>query len=559
MNIKTTSRFQQTSIRPLHSSAAKLLMKNLSQATTIGVCVALLLSGCSALPSSQNEVLGRKIDLGPMHSAIVDGSARMFEGQHLLREQVEQKREIPLPAAPAAPDPLQAKKISMSMQDARIGQLLWVLAGEFGLSLSIQPSVLSMTQVANLHLQNVTGREALNLILEVFDVDGQLADGRILRVSQQQEKVFSLDALTGKSFIDLSVGGDLFGSGSSKGSQSLKDALTLGGEFGERGDGFEQLTKTVEALLSDNGTGREKARFGLDRSGGMLYVKASPSRIAAVEALLSKGMKYRQRQVQIEAQLVDVQLSEGSQLGIDWTLLNNRVAGRLGAEPATALGASGPLGNFRLGDRSLTIPAQQIGLPGGGGVLLTGRTFTAALNALQTFGTVKVLSNPTIRVRNGTPAVLTVGTSSRYVQKITSNQMQNGSGTSTSNDVQTDSVFSGVVVGVSAVIKSDGSVELFIRPSQTEVQERSLALIDVGQGSKVTLPVINTKSITTTLNMLNGETVIIGGLISQQVGNGGSGLPGLSQMSGFESIFGSKNDLSSARELVVILRLRVIE
>lgn len=518
----------------------------------------MILTGCSTVPVSRNETLSQKLPLESMQAAVVDGSSQLFEEQHALRERIEQKSETLLPTPPKASDPLQAKKISMSMQDARIGQLLWVLAGEFGLSLSIHPSVLSMTQVANLHLQNVTGREALELILEIFDVDGQLVDGRILRVSQQQEKIFNLDTLTGKSFIDLSVGGDLFGSGSGKGSQSLKDALTLGGEFGERGDGTEQLLKTIESLLADNGTGSEKARFGVDRAGGTLYVKASPSRVAAVQALLDRGMKFRQRQVQIEAQLVDVQLSEGSQLGIDWTLLNSRVAARLGSESATAMSTSDTLGNFRIGDRSLTIPAQQIGLPGGGGALLTGRSFTVALNALQTFGTVKVLSNPTIRVRNGTPALLTVGTNSRYVQKITSNQTQSGSGTSVSNDVQTDSVFAGVVVGVSAVIKSDGAVELFIRPSQTEVQERSLALVDVGQGSKVTLPVINTKSITTTLNILTGETVIIGGLISQQLGSGGSGLPGVSRLSGLESIFGTKSDSSSARELVVILRVRVI-
>ena len=483
----------------------------------------LFLASCSStLPSSPKDILSKEVPLDAMQSAVVEGAERLFDEQEALRLKLEKKvppRDVPVPLVT---DPLGTKKISLSMQDARIGQLLWVLAGEFDLSLSIQPSVLAMTQVANLHLQQVTGREALDHILAVFDVDGQLSAGKILTVNQQREKVFYLDALTGKSFIDVSVGGDLFGSGGAKGASNLRDAITLGGEFGERVDGFEQLLKTVESVLGESAPGREKARFGLDRMGGTLFVRASPSRVAAVQMLLEKGSEFRQRQVQIEAQLVDVQLSEGSQLGIDWTLLNNRVAARLGAESASASGIAGMLGNLRLGDRTLTIPAQQIGAAAGGGVLIAGRNFTAALNALRSFGSVKVLSNPTIRVRNGVPAVLTVGSSTRYVQSVKSNVNTSGSGSLTSNEVVTDSVFSGVVVGVSAVVKSDGSVELFIRPSQSEVQDKSLALIEVGSGAKLTLPVINTKSITTTLNMLNGETVIIGGLISQQVGGGGT-------------------------------------
>lgn len=540
-------------------------MKHFSYIRFSVLSAALGLAACAnTLPSTPKDTLVKDVPSESLQSAVLEGSARLFDEHDALRLKVERQPTVAEPVVPVVVDPLAAKKISMSIRDAHIGQLLWILANEFNLSLSVQPSVLAMTQVASLHLQKVTGREALDQILAAFDVDAKLSDGKVLMVTDQQEKVFYLEALSGKSYIDVASGGDVFGAGAAKGTNSLRDAMTVTSELGDRTDSYEQLIKVVDAILADrekadSGSGREKPRYGLDRAGGTLYVKASPSKVAAVKALLDRGNEFRQRQVQIEAQLVDVQLSEGSQLGIDWTILGNRVAARLGADVANvASGSSAVLPGLRLVDRALTIPAQDVGVAGGGGALLTGQAFSAAINALRTFGAVKVLSNPTIRVRNGIPAMLTVGTNTRYVQKISSSSSQNGVSTTASMDVQTDSVFSGIVVGVSAVVKSNGRIELFVRPSQSQVQNKSLALVDVGSGNKVTLPIIDTKSITTTLNMQSGETVIIGGLIDQQIGGGGSGVPGLSEISGLGKLFGSTNDSQAGREMVVILRVRVI-
>ena len=96
------------------------------------------------------------------------------------------------------------------------------------------------------------------------------------------------------------------------------------------------------------------------------------------------------------------------------------------------------------------------------------------LNVLRGFGNVKVLSNPSVRVRNGSPAYLSVGSNIRYVTKSTSNFSNSGGGSAynQSTDIQTDSLFSGVVIGVAPIVHDNGGVELLVHPMQTEVVPR---------------------------------------------------------------------------------------
>ena len=178
---------------------------------------------------------------------------------------------------------------------------------------------------------------------------------------------------------------------------------------------------------------------------------------------------------------------------------------------------------------------------------------------LRGFGHVKVLSNPSVRVRNATPAYLSVGQNIRYVSKSTTSFSNPGGGaTNTSSDVQTESLFSGVVIGVAPLIHKDGTVELLVHPMQTEVAPGSLQLVEVGNGNSVTLPVISFKGMTTTLNLNNGDTVLLGGLIDQQSQASDNGVPGASDVPGLGKLFGSENKSHNSRELVMVLRVSVI-
>jgi len=537
------------------------------------LALTLLLGGCTGTPRSVKSLPPTEYKaLQEIGNRVGEESSKLAEENARLRSEIERNapRIAPVPVVAPKYDPLENRIVTLNMNDASVGGLLWALAEQLGMNLIVDPDVLARDQRASLFLKNVTAREVYNHILTAFDLYGETRGGALV-VSPMEERVFNVEMLNTTTSLDMSTGGDVFGAGSSgSGSgDSLRGKLVLDGTVGKQNDPYKQLGASVEAVLrEDQGTKgedppREAARFSLDPLTGSLFVRARPSQVRAVADLVERNRAMLARQVLVEAQLIDVQLNDDFQYGVDWNLLKNRVAGIVGDTPIDLDPISGSLpgANHDSLGRLLTIPRQTIGtaLGRGMGIGYVGDTFSTALNVLRSFGHVKVLSNPSVRVRNGTPAYLSVGRNIRYVSKSTTSFSNPGGGaTNTSSDVQTESLFAGVVIGVAPLIRNDGNVELLVHPMQTEVDEASLALVTVGNGNSVTLPRISFKGMTTTLNLRDGNTVLIGGLIDQQDQNTDNGVPGLSDVPGLGKLFGAEARTHKSRELVMVLRVTVI-
>ncbi len=551
---------------PNRSTRSALALAVLATLSTLG-------AGCSSVPRSvQSLPPPEPVALQQLSNKAAHESAVLAEEHARLRREIERQNPAAVPAAALAPvyDPMENRVVTINMNDASVNALLWALAEQLGMNLIIDPSVQSRDQRASLFLKNVTAREVYNHILNAFDLHGETRSGALV-VSPMQERVFQLDTLNSTSSLEMSTGGDVFGAGASAagGGESLRGTLVMDGSVGKDSDPYKQLSATIESILKeDTGTRQgqtpqEAARFALDPLTGTLFVRARPSQVRAVAEVIERNQRILGRQVLVEAQLIDVQLNDQFQFGVDWNLLRGRVAGIFGDAPIQLDPVAGRLPGPRDNtlERLLTIPRQTIGNPlgRGAGIGYTGDTFSAALNVLRGFGNVKVISNPSVRVRNATPAYLSVGRNIRYVSKSTTSFSNPGGGaTNTSADVQTESLFAGVVIGVAPLIHDDGEVEMLVHPMQTEVAPGSLELVEVGNGNAVTLPVISFKGMTTTLNLSDGDTVLMGGLIDQQSQNSDSGIPGLSDVPGLGKLFGAETRSHNSRELVMVLRVTVL-
>lgn len=530
-------------------------------------CLALLLGGCADFwkrPTVEDSPTLQALD--PVDGALKQSSADL--AQRL--EQLEQALEKAAPPPPPEPPPeafdseALKKTISIDVRGASIGPLLALIASELGVSMSIDPYVLELPQRANLHLHKVSGKQALMHILHLFDVGATMDGDGVVVVSLTTQRLFETDIMQGRSQLQAGAGGDLMGGGAKEASSGLKDVATLSTEFGDKADGFEGLQQSLEALMGKAANPGDPGanHFSVDKANGLMLVTARPSVMALVEKLLRRSRSFRERSIQVDAQLLDVAVNDGKSLGLDWNLLHRNLLGRLGTDGASVSGLSGA-GTLdsppSLSSRQITLPAQAVGGVGSaGGLLLGNDSFSVAINALRSMGHVRVLSNPTLRLRNGVPAYLNVGTNIRYVRKITvQSNLTSAAGTS-STDVETDAIFSGISIGVSALAKENGHIELFVKPSQNRVNTQSLSLTDVGGGNKVSLPVVETKSVATTLNLRSGETVLIGGLIDQQLGFNDSGIPGLSDSPAIGALFGNYSKTHAAREMVIVLRARVL-
>lgn len=548
----------------------------------LGGCLALLLGGCAtpnqprsleSLPAVEYQTLEQ------MRQNLVTESKKLAAAHDKLRtELTSAPAPVILPMVPPILDPLESKTINLSLSGATVNQLLVAFADQADLNLIVEPAVLALDQHADMHLKKITLREAFNEVMQAFDLAGEIR-GNTLRVRLMDERVFALDLLNTSMALDISAGGNVFGANSSSGdggsgggSNALRGNVTVSGNNGSKSDPYGQIEDGVKRILGDADGARRPlddhpdkpvALYSLNRNSGSLYVKARPAQIQSIEKMLDRTQKILRRQVQIEAQLIDVQLSDGFELGVDWNILRAYAASGFGVNPATLGGASGTLGGGVRGlpPRALAIPSSLMGSPNGPsfGLGYQGGSFGVVLSALRSFGNLKVLSNPSVQVRNGSPALLSVGTSSRYVSKSSSTMNTPGGGASvTSADVQTDSVFSGVMVGVLPFVRDDGRVELMVHPMQTDVDAKSMNLIDVGNGNRITLPVVNYKGMTTTLNLADGDTVLIGGLIDQRSSDDDRGAPGASDVPVLGTLFSNKHSNHASRELVIVLRVKVL-
>jgi general secretion pathway protein D len=556
-----------------HGAATRLLAAAIAS-TLLASCMSMPPRSAKELPPTDYSAIDST------NQAVAEESQKLADRQDTLRTQIEKAGPAtPTPLAPVPPtyDPLENSVVSISMYDADVGRLLWALADELHMNLIVDPKVLEQRQRATLQLRNVSAREVYNHILDAFDLYGEVR-GDTLVVGQMQERLFSVDILNASSAITLSSGGDVFGAslqGAGGGGQALRGTLRMDGEIGTKNDPYKQLDTALTAILGDGKASQardpdgppppEASRYSLDPGTGTLYVRARPSQIRAVAELIDHTQRVLKRQVLVEAQLIDVTLNDKFQYGVDWNLLRNRVAGIVGENtvsiPSTQVPYPDPSSATSL-TRTVIFPDQSLGSAASRalGVSYLGDSFSAALTMLRSFGNIKVLSNPSLRVRNGSPAYLNVGTNIRYVTKTTtsfSNSGGNGA-YNQSSDVQTDSLFSGVVIGVAPLIQDDGNVQLLVHPMQTEVDQDSLALQKFDNGNAVTLPRISIKGITTTLNIKDGDTVLLGGLIDQNMTNTDSGVPGLSDIPGLGKLFGALDKGHSTRELVLVLRVRVI-
>lgn len=582
------------------------------------VCAALVLSGCASQPprstSSFSPPDTAAADLMREHAA--QESQRLLAHQQMLLAEMNKPAPAPV-IAPVAPvfDPLEGKLINVAMSKASISQILGAFADAGNLNLIVDPNVLKGGQLADMHLRQVTLREGFNEVLRTYDVAGEFK-GNTLRVNLTEEKFFSLNFLNTKSSIQMGSGGNVFGSSNSSGGSSGSSGssgsgaqqgnLTMSGSGGANTDPYLEIEGALKSVLGDSAqdnmaqqqmqlqnqrltagsstapwlagsaadkpaslpqaplaTMGEDSGFTLNKMTGTLYVKARPSKMRAVEKMLAQVHKVLGKQVYVEAQLIDVQLSDNFEFGVDWTSLRSRLAAGFGSSPMKLGGSSGLLPNASTGypARSISIPAALIGSVAGPalGVSYQGSNYGVVINALRSFGNLKVLSNPNVQVRNGTPALLSVGTSSRYVSQSASTQTVPGGGASTtSSSVQTDTVFSGVMVGVLPMVRDDGRIELLLNPMQSDVDPASLQLVSVGGDNLVSLPKVSYKGMTTTLNVGDGDVVVVGGLIDQRTSNNDRGAPGVSDIPLFGKMFGNENKVHGSRELVIVLRVRVL-
>ncbi len=277
---------------------------------------------------------------------------------------------------------------------------------------------------------------------------------------------------------------------------------------------------------------------------GTVTVLGTAKQHELVQRYLDQVMQSSQRQVLIEATIVEVTLKDQYRAGIDWS----RVAQNATGWTINTLGA----GTDALAN-SLTPFIQAT-------YTNTGKNgFSAAIDLLESFGNTKVLSSPKLMALNNQTALLKVVNNLVYFT-IKADTVSNANVATTTFTTTPQTVPVGVVMSVLPQINENGMVSLTVRPTISrqvgEVQDPNPSLINARVSNSI--PVIQVREMESLLQVRSGQTVVLGGLIQDDSNSARDGLPVLSRPEGIGAVFGQHERLNSQTELVIFLRPIVV-
>lgn len=322
---------------------------------------------------------------------------------------------------------------------------------------------------------------------------------------------------------------------------------------------WQELAAAVTAIVG-NGNGRSVV---VNPQSGVVVVRAIPTELREVEAYLQASQLIAQRQVILEAKILEVELADGFQAGINWAgVFGEFTVGHTGGGKVF----EGESGRSDLAGAEVDlIPGVTniVGVPASafGGVFslaLNGGDFTAFLELLKTQGNVQVLSSPRISTMNNQKAIIKVGTDEFFVTDVSTTTIT-GTATTTTPNIELTPFFSGIALDVTPQISRDGDVMLHIHPSVSEVvdQQKSITIAGVDQ----TLPLARStvRESDSVVQARSGQLVVIGGLMQNKERTQDAKTPAMGDLPVVGALFRQKRTEGVKSELVILLRPIVIE
>ena len=275
------------------------------------------------------------------------------------------------------------------------------------------------------------------------------------------------------------------------------------------------------------------ADIEVDRGGNRLIVVTSPRVIAEIMAIVKK-LDVPARQVMIEVRVIEVSTTAALKLGIDWNLLNRQ----------SFIIAQGDVPPAKQG----SFPDQ---MPFIGKIGQTGRptvqakAFQVAVDLLLQDGNARILANPKVATLNGMEATMWVG---QRIPYVVSGTTFTGNAAAPTTSVQREEV--GIKLRITPLINADGYITTRIDPEVSSVTSF------VGPNSD--LPVVDTRQASTTVRLKDGNSVIIGGLLSEVKSRRVTKLPILGQIPGLGLLFQHHMVESRKMDLVIEVTPRII-
>jgi MSHA biogenesis protein MshL len=396
-------------------------------------------------------------------------------------------------------------------------------------------------------LKNLTLRQALETILQPFALDYSVQDN-VVRVFRRRvvTRIFDINYVITRRTGSRALGASTAATGGAVAASAagvtivgpvapvgLGAAANARGAFGsgggssaevtgsDSGDFFAEFDNGLKTLLSAD------AKYNLDRKAGLLQVTDYPDRLDKVALYLEAVQLRINRQVQIEARVIEVELEEAFAAGINWNLVLRRAGNSVSLTQRLAPSTSGV---FTLG--------------------LDINDFSGLLRAFATQGKVNVLSSPKVMAMNNEPALMRVGTQDVFF--VTTSQVDAVTGRLLQTTVVPTPITEGVVLSVTPQIAADGVIQMSISPSVTE--RTGQAVSRLGD----TVPILSVREADTLVRVHPGETAVIAGLMQERIRTNTAKVPLLGDAPIVGGLFRREERRRRKTDLVILLTPTIV-
>ncbi|MBS0375737.1 MAG: pilus (MSHA type) biogenesis protein MshL [Proteobacteria bacterium] len=449
-----------------------------------------------------------------------------------------------------------------------------------------------------LNLRNVTVPEALDAVRETYGYDfRKVPSGYVIVPPSLQTRIFQID------YLDLErrgtsrtrvTSGQISDAGSSGGLQQQSGSMPAGGmqqqgasseppgAVFERG-GNNQASRVADITGTSVST-RSASDFWRDLEGslrllvtsdpghgvvinpqsGVIAVRGTPRELRDVAAFLQKVQDTATRQVILEAKIVEVQLSDGFQAGINWALVGrngNQTISGFQTNPQQGFGSTDLLAQpstpVTIGPGHPLTSAVTNALGGAFALAINTADFNAFIDLLGSQGKTRVLSSPRVSTLNNQKAVIKAGSDEFFVTGINSNVVV-GTSSATNLNVDLTPFFSGVALDVTPQIAGDGGVILHVHPTVSDVTEKVKQISAGGQTDVLPLAFSQVRESDSIVKAKSGQLIVIGGLMRTSRSLEDYRVPLLGDIPVLGNLFKSQRRTDVRSELVILLRPVVV-
>ena len=386
----------------------------------------------------------------------------------------------------------------------------------------------------NLSIRNVTLAQVIAALRDIYGYDFERTSyGYRVTPNQVSTRIYRLNYL------------NIERSGNTKTTVGGDDSNTVTTAFSANTGGSEEnfwggIKRSLLGFISSNEGNEDDDAVVINPQTGLMVINATSQEHSDIARFLADAELILQKQVIIEAKIVEITLDQQYRSGIDWSLLSTLTAG------STASG-----GKFE-GD-TLT------GIGGADGVFnlsLNVGDFSSMLQLLDHQGDAQVLSSPRVSTVNNQKAIIKVGTDEFFATVTGVSADEEGIVTPS---ISLEQFFSGIALDVTPQIADDNSVTLHVRPTVTEVVSSTKEIVLGNATYSLPLAISNIRESDSIIRATSGQIIVIGGLLQRKQDLGSTGLPWFSKIPGLRWLFNQDRESQQKSELVILLKPTVYD